>query len=88
MREIKLTKELYLSIANEYRKFRQRTGGIYDVGLDDILYSCFESTPEKFAILNDWDEGPENDPFWDIEKDEHCVHVFLKEMVLVIESLQ
>jgi len=51
MREIKLTKELYLSIANEYRKFRQRTGGIYDVGLDDIFSHALNQRQKNLQYL-------------------------------------
>lgn len=80
MAELKMTKEVFSFIEDECAKFQERTWGGNDVDVEDVLYSFLFSEPDCFHILNDWDEGKNNDPFWDEEKDEHSAIVFLKEM--------
>ena len=68
---MELTKELYRFIESECEKFQEETWGGNDVDVNDVLYSYLHSTKESFHILNDWDEGKGNDPFWDEELNEH-----------------
>ena len=74
---MELTKELYIWIENECDLFNNNTG--YFVDPNDVLYSYLFSTFDTFHILNDWDEGKSNDPFWNEELNEHSVIVFLKQ---------
>jgi hypothetical protein len=75
---MELTKELYKFIEGECNKFEANTN--YDVDVNDVLYSFLYSTDENFYILNDWDEGRNNDPYWNEELNEHSVIVFLKKI--------
>jgi hypothetical protein len=84
--ELKMTKELFDFIYNECEKFKNKTWQGNDVDVQDVLYSLFYSSDETFCILNDWDEGENNDPFWDKEKNEHSVIVFLKEICEKVKS--
>jgi hypothetical protein len=87
MKELKMTKELFDFIYDECQKFQETTWAGNDVDVDDVLYSFFYSTDETFCILNDWDEGKSNDPFWDEVKNEHSVIVFLKVMCEKLKTL-
>jgi hypothetical protein len=81
---MKLTKELYEYIENECKKFEEKT--FNDVNVNDVLYSYLHSTKETFCILNDWDEGKNNDPFWNDELNEHSAIVFLKQICKKIDN--
>jgi len=81
---MQLTKELYDIIDNDCQSFEDKTG--YDVDVNDILYSYLQSSEKVFYILNDWDEGKDNDPFWNEEKNEHSAIVFIKEMCKKIDN--
>ena len=83
---MELTKELYEFIENECEKFQEDTWGGNDVDVNDVLYSYLYSTKETFCILNDWDEGKNNDPFWNDELNEHSAIVFLKQMCKKIDN--
>jgi hypothetical protein len=78
--ELKMTKEVFDFIYDECAKFKEKTWDGNDVDVQDVLYSFFNSTPDTFHVLNDWDEGKNNDPFWNEEKAEHSAIVFLKEI--------
>lgn len=52
-----LTKELFDFIHNECELFIERTWPANDVDVQDVLYSFFYSTEDKFCVLEDWDEG-------------------------------
>lgn len=79
-----LTEEQFLYIEKMVDLFNENTHGIHGVDYGDAIYSYFKSTPESFALLNDWDEGKPNDPYWDNEKNEHSVIVFIR---LVVDEL-
>tara|TARA_R110000851_G_scaffold275123_1_gene427761 strand:+ start:846 stop:1094 length:249 start_codon:yes stop_codon:yes gene_type:complete len=81
---MKLTKELYDFIDIECEKFKEKT--FNDVDVNDVLYSYLYSTKEDFYILNDWDEGENNDPFWNKELNEHSAIIFLKQMCKKIDE--
>jgi len=83
---MELTKELYGFIENECEKFEKETWGGNDVDVNDVLYSYLHSTKETFCILNDWDEGEGNDPFWNKELNEHSAIVFLKQICNKIDN--
>ena len=83
---MELTKELYEFIENECEKFEKETWCGNDVDVNDVLYSYLYSTKETFCILNDWDEGKNNDPFWNEELNEHSAIVFLKQMCKKIDN--
>lgn len=80
MSQLKITKELYLFIQNECNEFVKKTWDANCVDVNDVLYSFLFSNENEFHILNDWDEGKNNDPFWNEEKNEHSAIVFLKEL--------
>ena len=84
--EIKLTKELYEFIENKCEKFEKETWGGNDVDVNDVLYSLLYSDDETFYILNDWDEGKNNDPFWDEQRNEHSAICFLKDIIVEIKA--
>ena len=83
---MELTKDLYEFIENECEKFREKTN--YDLNVNDILYSYLISDEEHFFIYNDWDEGKNNDPFWNEELNEHSAIVFIKQMCIKLEKLK
>lgn len=83
---MELTKELYEFIENECKKFKEETWTGNDVDVNDVLYSYLYRTKEIFHILNDWDEGKNNDPFWNDEFNEHSAVVFLKKMCEKIDN--
>lgn len=78
MKQLKMTKEVFDFIYDECQKFQEKTWAGNDVDVQDVLFSFFYSTEDTFFTLNDWDEGKNNDPFWDEEKNEHSAIVFLK----------
>lgn len=75
---MELNKEIYELIENECDKHNEETCNMVDVG--DVIYSFLYSTDKCFHILNDWDEGRNNDPFWNDELNEHSAIVFLKQI--------
>lgn len=78
MESLLISKELFDFIFEECEKFRERTG--HGVNVEDVLFSYFNSTDKDFHILNDWDEGENNDPYWNKERNEHSAIVFLKDI--------
>lgn len=53
-----------------------------DVQVGDVIYSyCkFEENGfdwDKFHVTNDWDEGKNNDPFWDEDLNMHSAESFI-----------
>ena len=84
---MELTKEIYTWIENEIKAFKIRTYDGNDVTVEEVLYSYLFSTDESFYILNDWDEGDTNDPYWDYELNEHSVIVFLKTMCVKLNEI-
>lgn len=88
MKSINIDYNRFELIATEIHKFKQRTHELYHVTFDDVLYS-FIYSDERLAVLTDWNEGENNDPFWDKENNRHCCESFLvqmKEMLNKIES--
>ena len=84
MKNIEISKELFEFIYLKCKAFKNKTN--YDVSVEDVLFSYLHSTDKVFHVLYDWDEGKNNDPFWNEEKDEHCVIVFLKEMCVELNN--
>ncbi len=83
-----LTKELYEYIDEECERFKERTTPYHDVDVHDVIYSYLFSKGDDFHILNDWDEGKANDPYWNDELNEHSVIVFLKRMCGEIDLIE
>jgi hypothetical protein len=50
---------------------------MYDITLSDVLYSLFNPN----HVLNDWDEGKYNDPYWDDVKNQHRAYTMLEEII-------
>lgn len=77
-----LTNTKYRLIKDELDLFHFKTNNyyIYDFGWEDVLFTLMESEPDNVYILNDWDEGKNNDPYWDEEKDKHCIYSFLEDI--------
>jgi hypothetical protein len=88
MENLNLTKEQYEYIEECVEIHRENT--FNDVDFGDILFSWFNnddfSSTSNFHILNDWDEGKDNDPFWDEERDEHSAICFIFDMCVLIKS--
>ena len=70
---MELTKDLYLLIDADCKKFEDEKG--YDIDLKDVLYSYFFSTKDCFHILYDWDEGEQKE-----------IVPFLKDMTRKIDN--
>jgi len=86
MKTLGLTKDLYKIIKDDCDKFKEETWYDNDVDVEDVIYSYIFSTKDEFHILNDWDEGENNDPWWDKELNEHSAIVFLKKMCVKIDE--
>lgn len=82
MQEILLTKELYDFIDEQCEAFNDKTH--YGVDVNDILFSLLHNEnfdqAGPFLILNDWDEGKGNDPWWNDELNEHSAVCFIMEV--------
>ena len=87
MKKLILTESIYDFIDNEIRQFNEKTNHEYDMDFQEVLFSFLHSTDETHYVLNDWDEGKYNDPYWDEDKNQHCCEVFLEEMNLKINEL-
>jgi hypothetical protein len=89
METLNLTKEQYEYIDELIRIHRETTYNEVDFG--DILFSWFHnddfSNISNFYIDNDWDEGSDNDPFWDFERDEHSAICFIFDTCVLIKNL-
>jgi hypothetical protein len=79
---MELTKEAYEFIDSACNDFNESPG--YDVDVNAFIYSYLYSDDKCFRILNDWDEGKGNDPFWNNELNEHSVIVFIKKMYALL----
>lgn len=86
MAELILTPDKLDFIMNEVKLFNERTN--YDMTTDEVLYSFLNSTEQTHRVLNDWDEGKNNDPYWDEEKNMHSCYSFLEDMNKKIKSWQ
>lgn len=73
---MELNKDVYEFIDAKCEAHNEITYNQVEVG--DVIYSFLYSTEDCFHVLNDWDEGRSNDPFWDDELNEHSAIVFLK----------
>ena len=83
-----MTKEIFDFIFDECEKFERETWAGNDVDVQDVLYSFFHSDEQTFRILNDWNEGENNDPFWNKDLNEHSAIVFIKEMCEKLDALK
>lgn len=87
MKRLVLTQKMYDFIQEEINKFNQRTNHEYDMDFEEVLFSFLYSTDETHFVLNDWDEGKSNDPYWDEDKNQHCCEVFLEQMNIKLNTL-
>lgn len=71
---------LLIKIKQECESFEKKTG--YNVDLNEIIFAY----GNKGYILNDWNEGKDNDPFWNEELNEHSAIVFINEMTALIHK--
>jgi len=72
-----ISKDKYDFIRLECKKFIKETGRLYDVEPNEIIHTYFYPN----EILYDWDEGKNNDPFWDEETNTHSVVSFINKTV-------
>jgi hypothetical protein len=86
MTPLVLTQEMFDFIQKEINEFNQRTNYEYDMDFEEVLFSFLHSTDETHYVLNDWDEGEYNDPYWDNEKNQHCCEVFLEQMNIKLKT--
>jgi hypothetical protein len=86
MTPLVLTQEMFDFIQKEINEFNQRTNYEYDMDFEEVLFSFLHSTDETQYVLNDWDEGEYNDPYWDNEKNQHCCEVFLEQMNIKLKT--
>ena len=86
MRELKVNINVWNLITDEVKAFNERTHFNYDMTMDEVLFSYLEST-EDTVMFYDWDEGKNNDPYWDNEKNMHSCCSFLDEMNKKIKLL-
>jgi hypothetical protein len=87
MKRLVLTQKMYDFIQEEINQFNQRTNHEYDMDFEEVLFSFLHSTDETHFVLNDWDEGKFNDPYWDEDKNQHCCEVFLEQMNIKLTEL-
>ena len=80
MKSLRMTNEMYDFISEEISHFNKRTNFEYDMDMEEVLFSFLNSTETVHFILNDWNEGKFNDPYWDEERNQHCCEVFLFDM--------
>jgi hypothetical protein len=84
MEQLILTKKLYEYIETECNKHNEDTCNFVEP--HDVLYSLLYSDDETFRLLNDWDEGEPNDPFWNKENNMHSAEYFIKQMCKIIKE--
>jgi len=80
-----VTKGQFEFILQECRKHNDLTSNFVEVG--DVLYSLFRSTPETFHMLNDWDEGHDNDPHWCYVSNQHSAIKFIKDTINKLKEI-
>jgi len=78
--DLKITKEIYEFISTEIQNFNKRTNYEYHMDMEEVLFSFLESDELTHYVLNDWDEGKNNDPYWDEIKNMHSCYSFLEDM--------
>jgi hypothetical protein len=86
MTPLVVTQEMYDFIQKEINEFNQRTNYEYHMDFEEVLFSFLHSTDDTHYVLNDWDEGEYNDPYWDKEKNQHCCEVFLEQMNIKLKT--
>lgn len=85
-----LNREFYQMIELECEAFKNRTWDANDVTTEDVLFSFFHQYGDQekgIQVLNDWDEGKGNDPFWDDERNMNSCYAFIHDMVDRLNSL-
>jgi hypothetical protein len=88
MKKLILTKHIYDFIDNEIRLFNEKTNDEYHMDFQEVLFSFLHSTDETHYVLNDWDEGKDNDTYWNEDKNKHCCEVFLEEINIKITEIE
>ena len=82
--EFELTKERYEYIESRVKAFNESTNDWHSVDVNDVLYSLLyneqANNESRFMVLNDWDEGEPNDPYWDKVNNCHSTSTFLMQM--------
>ena len=82
---MELTIEKYDLINDMLLLFQSSTNNEYsEFGWEDIAFTIFSSTPNETHILFDWDEGKNNDPYWDEDLNKHCVYAFLDRVMDIV----
>jgi len=80
--QITITKETFDWLYDQLEAHNERTHNGVDA--TDILFTYFNPG----MVLNDWDEGRNNDPFWDNELNEHSAIVFIEQTVEQLKQRQ
>lgn len=87
-RSLHLTGEVYSFIEDACERFQEKGGD--DVEVNDILFTYIFSPSfkddERSIILNDWDEGENNDPLWNKERNQHSAYCFILDTCKEIEE--
>lgn len=87
MEKLFMTKELHDKVEIKIEEHNDLTHNSVDFG--DILFTWFNNedfNSRGLLVLNDWDEGKNNDPFWDEVRNEHSAVSFIIDMCLLIQS--
>ena len=82
-----LTEKQFLVIEQRVDEFNERTCGIHGIDYGDVIYSYFKSSNNRFLILNDWDEGKPNDPYWNDETNEHSAIHLIRTLIEELKSM-
>lgn len=80
--ELRINNHTFDFIENEIKKFCEETHGEHDVTFDEIIFAYINPG----HILNDWDEGEGNDPYWNKELNKHSAIVFIEKTVQTLRS--
>lgn len=77
---MEINKELFDWIDDRCKEHEDKTNN--QVQVHDVIFSYIHFEENGFNwsdlyVLNDWDEGKNNDPFWDEELDKHSAESFI-----------
>lgn len=77
---MKTIEDVFEIIKQECEKHILKTGN--DVNLIDVIFGY----GNPGYILNDWDEGKNNDQFWDEKRGCHSADSFIQDMIELIKT--
>jgi hypothetical protein len=86
-RQLVLTPIIYDFIQARINEFNKTTQYEYEMDFEEVLFSFLNSTDDTHFVLNDWDEGESNDPYWNKERNKHCCECFLEDINKELQNI-